>query len=94
MRQPDQRSFRLRPIIIAISLLTAIAFLALSIISAWQIFTLSLDNSSSIRAELWILMVLCFVGGIVLLGIAWGIVEMTGRSADETEAATLVPAAE
>lgn len=94
MRQPDQRSFTLRPIIIAISLLTAIAFLALSIISAWQIFTLSLDNSSSIRAELWILMVLCFVGGIVLLGIAWGIVEMTGRPADETEAATLVSASE
>lgn len=67
----------MKSLIIAISLLTAIAFLVISVVSTWQIFTLLLSSAEAIRGELWLLLVLAFTGGVIMLSIAWGIAELT-----------------
>lgn len=67
----------MKQIIIGISLTTAIAFLVLSVVSTWQIFTLLLSSDASVRSELWVLLILCFTGGVIMLSIAWGIAELT-----------------
>lgn len=62
-------------LIILISSLTAIAFLGFSVISTWQIFTV-LISGESIRSELWALLVMTFTAGVIMLSLAWGIVEL------------------
>lgn len=62
-------------LIILISSLTAIAFLGFSVISTWQIFTV-LISGESIRNELWALLVMTFTAGVIMLSLAWGIVEL------------------
>ncbi len=68
--------YALRQIIIIIGLVAAVAFLGISIISAWQIFTLAV-GASEIRGELWLLLVLAFLAGSIMLAIGWGISEMS-----------------
>jgi hypothetical protein len=67
----------MKQLIIAISLLTAVAFLVLSVITTYQIFTTLISGEQAVRGELWILLILCFTGGVILLSIAWGIAELT-----------------
>lgn len=67
----------MKQLIIAISLLTAVAFLILSVVTTYQIFTTLISGEDAVRGELWILLVLCFTGGVILLSIAWGIAELT-----------------
>lgn len=68
--------YALRQIIIIIGLVAAVAFLGISIISAWQVFTLAI-GASEIRGELWLLLVLSFLAGSIMLAIGWGISEMS-----------------
>ena len=67
----------MKQLIIVISLATAIAFLVISVISTWQIFTLLIGGDEAIRGELWLLLILAFAGGVIMLSIAWGIAELT-----------------
>lgn len=67
----------MKQLIIAISLLTAVAFLVLSVVTTYQIFTVLIGGEQVVRGELWILLILCFTGGVILLSIAWGIAELT-----------------
>lgn len=67
----------MKQIIIGVSLLTAIAFLVMSVITTYNIFTLILEPDTLVRGELWTLLVVTFTGGFILLSIAWGIAELT-----------------
>lgn len=78
----------MRPIIVAISLLTAIAFLAISAASSWQIFTQVLASGEEIRTELWVLIIMCFLGGVIMIGIAWAIVEVNEARRDHLASRT------
>lgn len=87
----------MKQIIIGISTLTAVAFLGMSVVTTYQIFNILISGDDAIRGELWILLILCFTGGVILLSIAWGIAELSdsrrarqlatsSRVEDETEA--------
>jgi hypothetical protein len=67
----------MKQVIIGVSLLVAIAFLVMSVITTYNIFNLILDPDSLVRPEMWILLVVTFTGGVILLSIAWGIAELT-----------------
>ncbi|MEL6404244.1 MAG: hypothetical protein AAFR81_07755 [Chloroflexota bacterium] len=67
----------MKQIIIGVSLITAIAFLGMSVFTTYNIFTLILEPESLVRNELWILLVVTFTGGVILLSMAWGIAELT-----------------
>lgn len=67
----------MKQVIIAVSLLVAIAFLVMSVVTTYNIFTLILSPDSIVRPEMWILLVVTFTGGVILLSIAWGIAELT-----------------
>lgn len=67
----------MKQFIIAISLITAIAFLVLSVVSTWEIFSTLISGDDAVRGELWLLLILCFTGGVIMLSIAWGIAELT-----------------
>jgi len=67
----------MKQLIIVISLLTAVAFLVLSVITTYEIFTTAISGEDAVRGELWALLVICFTGGVILLSIAWGIAELT-----------------
>lgn len=67
----------MKQLIIAVSLLTAISFLGMSVFTTYNIFTLILEPDSLVRNELWILLVVTFTGGVILLSMAWGIAELT-----------------
>lgn len=67
----------MKQVIIGISLLSSVAFLGLSVVSTYEIFRLLIDSDQVVRAELWIFLILCFTGGVILLSIAWGIAELT-----------------
>ena len=67
----------MKQVIIGVSLVAAIAFLLMSIITTYNIFTLVLQPESILRPELWILLVASFTGGVILLSIAWGIAELS-----------------
>ncbi|MCS6835643.1 MAG: hypothetical protein NZ750_06480 [Anaerolineae bacterium] len=64
-------------LIIAISLVTAVAFLLIAVISTWQIFTALIGGGDNLRGELWILLIVAFTGGVIMLAMAWGIAELT-----------------
>jgi membrane protein implicated in regulation of membrane protease activity len=67
----------MKMLIIAISLVTAIAFLLIAVISTWQIFTALIAGGENLRGELWILLIVSFTGGVIMLAMAWGIAELT-----------------
>jgi hypothetical protein len=67
----------MKQVIIAVSLLVAISFLVMSVITTYQIFMLILSPDTIVRPEMWILLVVTFTGGVILLSIAWGIAELT-----------------
>ena len=67
----------MKQVIIGVSLLVAIAFLLMSVVTTYNIFTLILDPEALVRPEMWILLVVTFTGGVILLSIAWGIAELT-----------------
>ena len=67
----------MKQVIIGVSLLVAIAFLVMSVITTYNIYNLILDPDSLVRPEMWILLVVTFTGGVILLSIAWGIAELT-----------------
>ena len=67
----------MKQVIIGVSLLVAIAFLLMSVVTTYNIFTLILDPAALVRPEMWILLVVTFTGGVILLSIAWGIAELT-----------------
>lgn len=67
----------MKQLIIGVSLITAVAFLIIAIITTYEIFTLVINTENLVRSELWILLVLCFTGGVIMLSIAWGIAELT-----------------
>lgn len=60
----------MKMLIIAISLVTAVAFLLIAVISTWQIFTALIANGESLRGELWILLIVSFTGGVIMLAMA------------------------
>ncbi len=64
----------LKPLIVFISLITAVAFLAVSVIATWQIFT-TLIAGNDIRSELWAFLVLTFTAGVIMISLSWGISE-------------------
>jgi hypothetical protein len=70
----------MKQIIILISLIASIAFLVMSIVATWQIFTILLDTDSVVRAELWIFLIMSFTGGVILLSMSWGIAELGDRN--------------
>ena len=67
----------MKQVIIGVSLLVAIAFLLMSVITSYNIFTLVLQPDTLVRSEMWILLVVTFTGGVILLSMAWGIAELT-----------------
>jgi len=67
----------MKQLIIGISLITAIAFLVLSVITTYEIFSKLISTEESVRGELWALLIVCFTGGVIMLSIAWGIAELT-----------------
>lgn len=67
----------MKQVIIGVSLLVAIAFLGMSVVTTYQIFNLVLTPETLVRPEMWILLVVTFTGGVILLSIAWGIAELT-----------------
>lgn len=69
--------FSMKQIIIGVSLVTAVAFLIISVITTFQIFTIVISSDTLVRGELWLLLILCFTGGVIMLSIAWGIAELT-----------------
>ncbi|MFQ3659729.1 MAG: hypothetical protein SNJ54_12330 [Anaerolineae bacterium] len=71
----------MKSLIVFISLITAIAFLGLSIISTWQIFTSLIAGGDSLRGELWALLIMTFTAGVIMILLAWGITEIGSRPA-------------
>jgi cytochrome bd-type quinol oxidase subunit 1 len=69
----------MKSLIVFISLITAIAFLGLSIISTWQIFTSLIGGADSLRGELWALLIMTFTAGVIMILLAWGITEVGSR---------------
>jgi len=67
----------MKQVIIGVSLLVAIAFLLMSVVTTYNIFTLILDPNALVRPEMWILLGVTFTGGVILLSMAWGIAELT-----------------
>jgi hypothetical protein len=67
----------MKQVIIGVSLLVAIAFLVMSVVTTYNIFTLILAPDTIVRPEMWILLIVTFTGGVILLSIAWGIAELT-----------------
>lgn len=67
----------MKQFIIIINLLAAVAFLVMSIATTYNIFTTLIETEEVIRNELWILLVVCFTGGVIMLSIAWGVAELT-----------------
>lgn len=67
----------MRQITVIISLIASVAFLGLSVLTAYQVFILAISDEETVRGELWILLVLCFIGGAIMIGIAWGITELS-----------------
>ncbi len=67
----------MKQLIIGISLITAIAFLVLSVITTYEIFSTLISTEEGVRGELWALLIVCFTGGVIMLSIAWGIAELT-----------------
>ena len=67
----------MKQVIIGVSLLVAVAFLVMSLLTTYNIFTLILSPDTIVRSEMWILLVVTFTGGVILLSIAWGIAELT-----------------
>lgn len=65
----------MKQLIVFISLLTALAFLAVSVVATWQIFT-TLIAGTEIRGELWAFLVLTFTAGVIMISLAWGITEI------------------
>lgn len=77
----------MKQVIIGISLITAIAFLVLSVITTYEIFVTLIGSEEPIRSELWALLVVCFTGGVIMLSIAWGIAELTDSRSVQREIA-------
>jgi hypothetical protein len=75
----------MKQVIIGISVLAAVAFLGISVVSTYNIFTLLIETESGVRGELWVLLVLTFTGGVIMLAIAWGIAELTESRRAERE---------
>lgn len=71
----------MKQIIVGISLAAAVAFLLMSIVATWQVFTILVNTESTVRSELWIFLVICFTGGVIMLSMAWGIAELGERRA-------------
>lgn len=71
----------IKSLIIVISLLTAIAFLGLSIVSTWQIFNTLISGADALRGELWALLIMTFTAGVIMIMLAWGIAEIGSRPA-------------
>ena len=67
----------MKQIIVGVCLVTAIAFLVMSVVTTYNIFTLILEPDTLVRTELWTLLMVTFTGGVILLSIAWGIAELT-----------------
>ena len=70
----------MKQLIVGISLLAAIAFLLMSIVATWQVFTILVSQEGLVRGELWTFLVLCFTGGVIMLSMAWGIAELSSRN--------------
>ncbi|QPC81842.1 hypothetical protein G4Y79_19450 [Phototrophicus methaneseepsis] len=64
-------------IIIVVSIVTSVAFLGISVISTYEIFQTLLQGDDPIRGEMWVLLIMAFTGGVILLSMAWGIAELT-----------------
>ncbi|XWX02622.1 hypothetical protein VZO05_08885 [Aggregatilineales bacterium SYSU G02658] len=77
----------MKSLIVFISLITAIAFLGLSIISTWQIFTSLISGGDSLRGELWALLIMTFTAGVIMILLAWGITEVGSRPSTPRPAA-------
>ena len=75
----------MKQVIIGISVLAGVAFLGISVISTYNIFTVLIDSDAGVRGELWVLLVLAFTGGVIMLAIAWGIAEITESRRAERE---------
>ena len=73
----------MKPLIVLISLITAIAFLAVSVIATWQIFT-TLISGTEIRGELWAFLILTFSAGVIMISLSWGISELGASRAPAT----------
>lgn len=73
-------------LIIIISLATAIAFMLISVITTWQIFTTLISGEAAVRGELWVLLIVAFTGGVIMLAMAWGIAELTESRRIQREA--------
>lgn len=73
------RNSPMKQLIIFISLITAIAFLGLSVVSTWQIFTSLIAGDAPLRGELWALLVMTFTAGVIMILLAWGIAEIGTR---------------
>jgi hypothetical protein len=67
----------MKQVIIGVSLLVAIAFLVMSVVTTYNIFVLILAPDTIVRPEMWILLIVTFTGGVILLSMAWGIAELT-----------------
>lgn len=67
----------MKQLIITINLAVSIAFLGLSIATTYEIFTTLIETEDVIRNELWILLIVCFTGGVIMLSIAWGVAELS-----------------
>lgn len=72
-------SSSMKQLIVGISLLASIAFLLMSIVATWQVFTILVSQEGLVRSELWIFLILCFTGGVIMLSMAWGIAEIGDR---------------
>lgn len=72
----------IKSLIVIISLITAIAFLGLSIVSTWQIFTTLIGGGEVLRGELWALLIMTFTAGVIMIMLAWGIAEIGSRPAE------------
>lgn len=77
----------MKQLIIGISLLTAIAFLVLSVITTYEIFSTLISGEEALRGELWALLIVTFTGGVILLSIAWGIAELADSRRTQREIA-------
>lgn len=69
----------MKTLIIIISLVTAVAFLALSVVSTLQIFTTLISGADALRGELWALLIMTFTAGVIMIMLAWGISEIGSR---------------
>jgi hypothetical protein len=81
-----ERSF-MKQLIIFISLLASVAFLGLSVVATWQIFsTLIAADGVPLRGELWAFLILTFTAGVIMIMLAWGIAEIGNRPASRPQA--------